>query len=81
LSNEQVGLPSDKQQYIHRLGRTGRKGKEGQGILLLAPWEEFFLDSAKDLPIGKAPVPSVDPETRKKVFTWIYMEDKFLIFF
>ncbi|GAU42362.1 hypothetical protein TSUD_350280, partial [Trifolium subterraneum] len=54
----QVGLPADKQQYIHRLGRTGRKGKEGQGILLLAPWEEFFLDSAKDLPIGKAPVPS-----------------------
>ncbi|CAJ2662979.1 unnamed protein product [Trifolium pratense] len=63
----QVGLPADKQQYIHRLGRTGRKGKEGQGILLLAPWEEFFLDSAKDLPIEKAPVPSVDPETKKKV--------------
>ncbi|KAL5062408.1 hypothetical protein RYX36_024145 [Vicia faba] len=63
----QVGLPTDKQQYIHRLGRTGRKGKEGQGILLLAPWEEFFLDSTKDLPIGKAPVPSVDPDTKKKV--------------
>lgn len=63
----QVGLPADKQQYIHRLGRTGRKGKEGKGILLLAPWEEFFLDSTKDLPIEKAPVPSVDPDTKKKV--------------
>jgi ATP-dependent RNA helicase MSS116 len=75
----QVGLPSDKQQYIHRLGRTGRKGKEGQGILLLAPWEEFFLDSAKDLPIGKAPVPSVDPETKKKVdraISNVEMDDK-----
>ncbi|XP_057981426.1 DEAD-box ATP-dependent RNA helicase 31-like [Malania oleifera] len=63
----QVGLPADRQQYIHRLGRTGRKGKEGQGILLLAPWEEFFLSTVKDLPITKAPVPSVDPDTRKKV--------------
>ncbi|CAL5188723.1 unnamed protein product [Lathyrus oleraceus] len=63
----QVGLPADREQYIHRLGRTGRRGKEGQGILLLAPWEEFFLATAKDLPIGKALVPSVDPDTKKKV--------------
>ncbi|XVF33184.1 hypothetical protein REPUB_Repub17cG0146700 [Reevesia pubescens] len=63
----QVGLPADRDQYIHRLGRTGRKGKEGQGILLLAPWEEFFLSSIKDLPITKAPLPSVDPDTKKKV--------------
>ncbi|XP_030965459.1 DEAD-box ATP-dependent RNA helicase 31-like [Quercus lobata] len=63
----QVGLPSDREQYIHRLGRTGRKGKEGQGILLLAPWEEFFLSTIKDLPISKAPVHLVDPDTKKKV--------------
>lgn len=63
----QVGLPSDREQYIHRLGRTGRKGKEGQGILLLAPWEEFFLSTIKDLPILKIPVPLVDPDTKKKV--------------
>ncbi|GAU42361.1 hypothetical protein TSUD_350270, partial [Trifolium subterraneum] len=62
----QVGVPADREQYIHRLGRTGRRGKEGQGILLLAPWEEFFLATAKDLPIGKAPVPLVDPDTKKK---------------
>lgn len=63
----QVGLPADREQYIHRLGRTGRKGKEGQGVLLLAPWEEFFLSTTKDLPITKAPPPSVDPDTKKKV--------------
>ncbi|RDX77006.1 DEAD-box ATP-dependent RNA helicase 31, partial [Mucuna pruriens] len=63
----QVGLPTDREQYIHRLGRTGRRGKEGQGILLLAPWEDFFLSTVKDLPIEKAPVPSVDPDTKKKV--------------
>ncbi|XP_050385823.1 DEAD-box ATP-dependent RNA helicase 31-like [Argentina anserina] len=63
----QVGIPADRQQYIHRLGRTGRKGKEGQGILLLAPWEEFFLSTIKDLPMTKAPVPLIDPDTTKKV--------------
>lgn len=60
-------MPADRQQYIHRLGRTGRKGKEGQGILLLAPWEEFFLSAIKDLPITMGAVPSVDPDTTKKV--------------
>ncbi|KAH9298162.1 hypothetical protein KI387_029844, partial [Taxus chinensis] len=63
----QVGIPSDREQYIHRLGRTGRKGKEGQGILLLAPWEEYFLKSVKDLPITKASVPTIDVEMNMKV--------------
>ncbi|KAF8046915.1 hypothetical protein N665_3339s0004 [Sinapis alba] len=63
----QMGLPSDRKQYIHRLGRTGRKDKEGEGVLLLAPWEEYFLSSVKDLPITKASLPQVDPQTVKKV--------------
>ncbi|XP_077227361.1 DEAD-box ATP-dependent RNA helicase 31-like [Tasmannia lanceolata] len=63
----QLGVPADREQYIHRLGRTGRKGKEGNGILLLAPWEDFFLSSVKDLPITKASLPPTDPDTRKKV--------------
>ncbi|OEL23175.1 DEAD-box ATP-dependent RNA helicase 25 [Dichanthelium oligosanthes] len=56
----QVGLPADREQYIHRLGRTGRKGKEGQGILLLAPWEMHFLSTVNDLSISEAATPSVD---------------------
>lgn len=63
-----MGLPADKEQYIHRLGRTGRKGKEGLGILLLAPWEEYFLSTIRDLPISKASSPSIDPDTKKKVW-------------
>ncbi|PKA54082.1 DEAD-box ATP-dependent RNA helicase 31 [Apostasia shenzhenica] len=63
----QMGVPADREQYIHRLGRTGRKGKEGQGILLLAPWEDFFLGSIRDLPIAKAPEPLIDADTGKKV--------------
>lgn len=62
-----MGLPSDREQYIHRLGRTGRKGKEGQGMLLLAPWEAFFLSEIKNLPITKSAVPSMDQDIKRKV--------------
>lgn len=63
----QMGVPADKQQYIHRLGRTGRKGKEGEGILMLAPWEQYFLSTVKDLPITKGAEPSIDPDTKKQI--------------
>lgn len=39
LPLNQVGLPSDKAQYIHRLGRTARAGKGGHGVLLLCDFE------------------------------------------
>lgn len=32
----QVGLPPDRDQYIHRVGRTGRAGNSGEGWLILA---------------------------------------------
>ncbi|KAK1831368.1 P-loop containing nucleoside triphosphate hydrolase protein [Podospora conica] len=35
----QVHLPNDRDTYIHRLGRTGRAGKEGQGWLLVSDSE------------------------------------------
>ncbi|KAK1571182.1 hypothetical protein Q3G72_013098 [Acer saccharum] len=60
----QVGIPSDREQYIHRLGRTGREGKEGEGILLLAPWEEYFLGDLKDLPLDRLPSPRLDPNIK-----------------
>ncbi|KAJ4955802.1 hypothetical protein NE237_012585 [Protea cynaroides] len=63
----QVGIPIDREQYIHRLGRTGREGKGGEGILLLAPWEEHFLDEIKDLPIEKSKLPQVDSDVKLKV--------------
>ena len=43
----QVGMPDSRETYIHRLGRTGRAGKDGEGILILSEVEQAFL--TKDL--------------------------------
>ncbi|XXQ38371.1 ATP-dependent RNA helicase [Plasmodiophora brassicae] len=46
----QVGLTT-REQYIHRVGRTARAGRQGRGILLLAPFEQAMLGDLQDLPI------------------------------
>jgi ATP-dependent RNA helicase MSS116 len=35
----QVGVPASTETYIHRIGRTGRAGKEGEGWLILNKME------------------------------------------
>ncbi|KAJ7868608.1 P-loop containing nucleoside triphosphate hydrolase protein [Mycena olivaceomarginata] len=39
----QVGIPGGREQYIHRVGRTGRAGGAGRGDLVLLPWEIGFV--------------------------------------
>ncbi|KAJ1561409.1 hypothetical protein HK096_004823, partial [Nowakowskiella sp. JEL0078] len=43
-----------RQQYIHRVGRTGRAGKKGEGMIVLAPYEKFMLNELQGLPIEKS---------------------------
>jgi ATP-dependent RNA helicase MSS116, mitochondrial len=38
----QVGLPADKESYIHRLGRTARAGREGRSVFIVTNDETFF---------------------------------------
>ncbi|CAM9811773.1 unnamed protein product, partial [Heterosigma akashiwo] len=47
----QVGMPADRAQYVHRLGRTARAGgrEGGRGVLLLAEFER---------PVSHAPSPA-----------------------
>ncbi len=57
----QMGLPADSAQYIHRLGRTARAGKEGSGLLLLADFEAKFLGKLRELPITEVSSPLHPP--------------------
>ena len=49
----QVGL-TDREQYIHRLGRTARAGAGGLGLLLLADNEVVLLKDLTDVSISPA---------------------------
>jgi ATP-dependent RNA helicase MSS116 len=40
----QVGAALNRDTYIHRLGRTGRAGKTGKGILVMMDSEKAFLE-------------------------------------
>jgi len=46
----QVGAPSDRAQYLHRLGRTARAGRGGAGLLILCDFERYFLKNLDGLP-------------------------------
>ena len=47
-------VPHDTESYIHRIGRTGRAGREGDAILFVAPREKRMLAS-------------IEKATRKKI--------------
>ena len=51
----QFGIPESREQYIHRLGRTGRGGTTGRGWLVLSEWESPFLQELKgvDIPVDE----------------------------
>eukprot|EP00842_Homolaphlyctis_polyrhiza_P000017 jgi/Hompol1/1015/HPOL_002632-RA len=49
----QMGSPNNKEQYIHRVGRTGRAGKSGRGIIVLSSFDQPFLNVMNPIPIRK----------------------------
>jgi len=75
----QFGVASSREQFIHRLGRTARAGKEGRAVLLLTAQERPFLKRIDDLAINhdapiaadalerhKADIATVGSELRKQ---------------
>lgn len=62
----QLGVPTSREQYIHRLGRTGRAGAEGEGVLIMDEVEQQFVRNAlHDLPVQKLQPPPIDEEERE----------------
>ncbi|KAJ9476508.1 ATP-dependent RNA helicase, mitochondrial [Pseudozyma hubeiensis] len=67
----QVGIPSSKDQYIHRIGRTGRAGAQGRSDIVLQNFERGFLYyQLDDLPVNQLHVDDLvqEVETLSKRF-------------
>ncbi|MBS1209352.1 MAG: ATP-dependent helicase [Proteobacteria bacterium] len=59
-------IPGTPEDYIHRIGRTGRAGKQGAAVSLVAPEENYKLVAIEKLIKLKIPqqlVPGFGPET------------------
>ncbi|WWC86961.1 uncharacterized protein L201_001842 [Kwoniella dendrophila CBS 6074] len=64
----QVGIPASSEQYIHRVGRTGRGGKEGgRGDLVLLPFESGFIDRLHKIPIKQVETRELSSEVNELV--------------
>jgi ATP-dependent RNA helicase MSS116 len=51
----QVGVPRDRETYIHRIGRTARAGKEGQGWLISPKFEaQDLARKLNNLPLQRS---------------------------
>ena len=71
-------VPHDKEDYVHRIGRTARAGKNGRSITLVsdkdqqyfARIERFLEKDVEKLPIpeslGEGPVYNKEPQKKKK---------------
>ncbi len=63
-------IPHDTEAYVHRIGRTGRAGREGKAILFVAPRERRMLSSierATGQPIKAMALPSRKEITDRRI--------------
>jgi len=68
----QYGAPYNKDLYLHRLGRTGRAGSQGNGLLVFLPFESAFKMSLqkRKVPENSSRIADVnvsDPEIEREV--------------
>ncbi|KAJ7034557.1 P-loop containing nucleoside triphosphate hydrolase protein [Mycena alexandri] len=62
----QVGIPGGREQYVHRVGRTGRAGTAGRGDLVLLPWEIGFVTwQLTDVPLRPLAVNELIDQTKE----------------
>ncbi|WP_345771010.1 DEAD/DEAH box helicase [Geodermatophilus normandii] len=62
--------PEDEKTYVHRIGRTGRAGREGVAVTLV-DWDDIprwqLINKALDLPFG-------DPPETYSTSPWVYTD-------
>lgn len=66
-------IPHDTESYVHRIGRTGRAGRDGEAILFMTPREKYMLrqiEKATRQQVEQMHMPSVEDvnENRKTRF-------------
>ena len=62
----QFGAPGSKDSYIHRVGRTGRAGNEGEAILILSDYDKSMLKQLDGIPIKEEFRFNSEPEPELK---------------
>jgi len=63
-------IPSDTEAYVHRIGRTGRAGREGDAILFVTPREKrmlYAIENATRKKIEIMDLPSTDVINNKRI--------------
>ena len=63
-------IPYDTEAYIHRIGRTGRAGRQGDAILFVAPREQRMLhaiEKATRQKIERLELPSTETVNNKRI--------------
>jgi ATP-dependent RNA helicase DeaD len=63
-------IPYDSQTYVHRIGRTGRAGRNGEAILFVAPREQNMLriiERATRQPIERMQLPTVEDVNEQRI--------------
>jgi ATP-dependent RNA helicase DeaD len=58
-------IPYDTEAYVHRIGRTGRAGREGQAILFVAPRERRMLAAIERA--TRQPITAMSLPSRKEI--------------
>jgi len=66
----QAGTPDNREQFVHRSGRTGRAGTAGEAVLLVEDWEfalaSDMLSDVKMLDVDAAPLLDTDEAASQK---------------
>ncbi|MEM9383865.1 MAG: DEAD/DEAH box helicase [Pseudomonadota bacterium] len=63
-------IPNDPQAYIHRIGRTGRAGRQGDAILFVAPREKrllYAIERATRQRIERLALPSTQAVNNQRI--------------